>query len=209
MGVCGAAAFELADAYLTMYGFPPIPEVVQKFAAKIEPLLHDIKQSKPFEKFSQMCEKAEPAWQGVKNAFTDAGNACKKCWNNVFGGKGTANVVTEAAKDFWDMPESGKIINGRYYTKHALERMAPNTREVREELAKRALGKGKIFGTREFFKEIDPRNIPPLVVEDAIQHGAKTVGDMPKTWQFEGPSVRVIVNDEGNVVTVIPKSNSL
>lgn len=36
------------------------------------------------------------------------------------------------------MPRGGGSINGRKYSEHALERMAPDTIEVRAELTKRA-----------------------------------------------------------------------
>ena len=55
-------------------------------------------------------------------------------------GKGKQDTKKEA--EFvgvgWDMPQKGKIINGRYYTKHALERMAPDIPQVRAELELRA-----------------------------------------------------------------------
>lgn len=48
--------------------------------------------------------------------------------------------VTEPVDTFsgWYMPKGGAVINGRKYTEHALERMAPKTGAVRDELSKRA-----------------------------------------------------------------------
>ena len=38
----------------------------------------------------------------------------------------------------WDMTEGGGVINGREYSQHAMERMAPDTPTVRAELSRRA-----------------------------------------------------------------------
>ena len=35
----------------------------------------------------------------------------------------------------WDMTEGGGVINGREYSQHAMERMAPDTPTVRAELS--------------------------------------------------------------------------
>lgn len=105
----------------------------------------------------------------------------------------------------WDMTKGGKTINGRWYSEHSLERMAPDTPQVRAELEARALDKGLQRGTEAFNKYVDPRGIPPSVVEDAIQNGTRTAGKTAGTWVYEGGDVRVIVNNSGGVVTVIPK----
>lgn len=121
--------------------------------------------------------------------------------------KSISQVVREVAKDItWTMPESGKIINGRLYTKHALERMAPDTIEVRAILSNRAIQKGHLPGTKPFNDYVNPRGIPPSVVEDAIKYGTKSIGRKPNTFDFTSTDVIVTVNDKtGAVVTVIPK----
>jgi hypothetical protein len=104
----------------------------------------------------------------------------------------------------WNISETGSMINGRYYTKHALERMAPATKEVIEELEKRALACGYQRGGKEFTKYIQPRNIPPMVVEDAVQNGVKTIGSGKNigTICYETEYMRVILNNSGDVVSV-------
>lgn len=42
----------------------------------------------------------------------------------------------------WDMTNGGKSINGCWYSEHSLERMAPDTPQVRAELEARALDRG-------------------------------------------------------------------
>ncbi|TCP92053.1 hypothetical protein EDC44_1286 [Cricetibacter osteomyelitidis] len=111
------------------------------------------------------------------------------------------------------MNVNGAIINGRKYSAHTLERMAPDTLEVRAILNTRAnqLAQNLGFnaGTKEYYdlvkKYIDPRNIPPMVVEDAIINGQKIAGHSPGTWVHETNKVRVITNNNGDVITVIGK----
>jgi hypothetical protein len=82
--------------------------------------------------------------------------------------------MLKAGDALWDMPSGGKSINGRWYKQHALERMAPDTFQVRAELELRAIEKGHPRGSYEFTKYVDPRGISPSVVEDAIQNGIKS-----------------------------------
>lgn len=102
----------------------------------------------------------------------------------------------------WVLPEAGggARIGGRWYTEHALERMAPRTPEVMAELESRALARARAAGlepgTPEFGKwwgkyGPDPRNVPPSVIETEIAAPGST-------------GVRVITNAQGDVVTVIP-----
>ncbi len=113
----------------------------------------------------------------------------------------------------WSLNKNGATINGRKYSGHALERMAPDTLEIRARLHTRAyeIAKGKEYvpGTREYSdfikKYVQPRNVPPSVIEDAIKNGVKTTGNQINTWKFETGDVTVIINDLGNVITVIPK----
>ncbi|WP_185389472.1 hypothetical protein [Listeria newyorkensis] len=113
----------------------------------------------------------------------------------------------------WSLSKGGGMINGRKYSQHALERMAPNTIQVRAELTKRAqeqaVKKGFKTGTREYSdfikKYVDPRNIPPMVVENAIKSTKAIPGNSVGTFVHETSDVRVIINNVGDVITVIPK----
>jgi hypothetical protein len=102
----------------------------------------------------------------------------------------------------WPFPleGGGTTIGGRWFTEHALERMAPNTPEVMANLTMRALRRaqaaGLTPGTPEFtqwwrLNGPSPRGIPPSVVEAEIANPGTT-------------GVRVITNANGDVVTVIP-----
>ncbi|WP_367899936.1 S-layer protein, partial [Bacillus pseudomycoides] len=91
----------------------------------------------------------------------------------------------------WSMPRGGGVINGRKYSEHALERMAPDTVEIRAELNTRAremaAKKGYKPGTAEYealFAKIDPRGMTPNVVEDIIKNGSRSPGGKPGTWKY-------------------------
>ncbi|QWG53564.1 S-layer protein (plasmid) [Bacillus mycoides] len=104
----------------------------------------------------------------------------------------------------WSMPRGGGTINGRKYSEHALERMAPDTIQVRAELEARAKSRGLVPGTQKFKEFVDPRGITPSVVEDIIKNGTKKPGNKPDSWEYTGRDARVITNDKGDVVTVVP-----
>ena len=110
----------------------------------------------------------------------------------------------------WVMPldGGGAFIGSRYFTEHALARMAPKTNDVLEILKKRLLQKaakqGIAPGTEEFsiwlkskqgqsFK-VDPRGIPPSVVEAEIVNPGCS-------------NIEVIMNSKGDVITVMPRVN--
>ena len=126
--------------------------------------------------------------------------------------KPNLQLFAEEAK--WDMPKAGKYINGRYYTCHALERMAPDTIEVRAKLSRRAeklaSKKGYELGTKKYDKfcrdYVNPRNIPPNVIENAIL-STERIPDKKyiNTFVHETLDVKVYVNSNGDVVTVIKK----
>jgi len=101
----------------------------------------------------------------------------------------------------WILPRSGggALIGGRWYTEHALERMAPKTLQVMAELEKRALLRAQKAGVRPGTAEFkawwksmgpNPRGIPTSIVEAEIRNPGST-------------SVRVIMNSRGHVVTVM------
>lgn len=133
------------------------------------------------------------------------------------------------------MTEGGGVINGREYSQHAMERMAPDTPSVRAELSRRAEKvaeqHGYKVGTKEYndfcVKYVDPRNIPPSIIEDAISSTKAVAGNRPNTFIHENmednankmgtnsnrpntfihetADVKIIINSSGKVVTVIPK----
>lgn len=111
------------------------------------------------------------------------------------------------------MTEGGGVINGREYSQHAMERMAPDTPQVRAELSRRAEKAAEQLGykpgTQKYYefckKHVDPRNIPPSVIEDAISSTKPVAGKTAGTFVHETADVKVIVNANGKVVTVIPK----
>ena len=127
--------------------------------------------------------------------------------------KATEKSIAKSGKGVWDMPEGGGTINGREYSQHALERMAPDTPSVRAQLSRRAEklaeSKGLKVGTSEHYqfckKYVDPRNIPPSVIEDAISNTTAVPGHTAGTFVHQTADVTVIVNETGKVVTVIPK----
>lgn len=69
---------------------------------------------------------------------------------------GKVSKVTEEIG--WSMPRGGGVIDGRKYSEHALERMAPDTVQVRAELTKRAREraerKGYTFGSDKYMEEL-------------------------------------------------------
>src|SRR5204863_346819 len=77
-------------------------------------------------------------------------------------------------------PEGGgATINGRWYTEHALERMAPDTPQVRTQLRTRVGARLERLGIKpgspaynrvmaRALEKIDPRGVPPSVVEAEI-----------------------------------------
>jgi hypothetical protein len=120
--------------------------------------------------------------------------------------EGLSGAVVKLNEAVWSMPEQGKFINGRWYTQHALERMAPDTIQVRAILEKRALERGYPRGSKKFLDYVTPRGIPPSVVDDAINNGVKSIGKETGTLEFDSPAVKVIVNQRTDgVITIIPK----
>ncbi|MCA6607677.1 T7SS effector LXG polymorphic toxin [Bacillus safensis] len=129
-----------------------------------------------------------------------------KGFHGKMGIKGTGEIG-------WNMSKGGGEINGRKYSQHALERMAPDIPEVKATLTSRAIKKAEELGfkpqTKEFSdfikKYVDPRNIPPSVIEDAIMNTKKIPGNRSGTFVHETMDVKVIINEAGDVITVIPK----
>lgn len=112
----------------------------------------------------------------------------------------------------WSMPIGGGNINGRRYTQHVLERMAPDTEEVRKELTVRAhkkyIAEGYEVGSKEYNRKlkayVQPRGITPTVVEDVIRNTSAIPGNKPDTFIHATDRISVMVNSNGDVITVIP-----
>ena len=91
--------------------------------------------------------------------------------------------------------------------------MAPDTPKVKATLTSRAIKKAEELGykpqTKEFSdfikKYVDPRNIPPSVIEDAIINSKKLPGNRSGTFVHETQDIKVIINETGDIITVIPK----
>jgi hypothetical protein len=106
----------------------------------------------------------------------------------------------------YDLPQQGggMRINGRWYTEHALERMAPDTPQIRAELRARSAARLERIGISpgnpaydralgKALGKIDPRGIPPSLVEAEIAYPGST-------------NIKVITANRGQiVVTVMPK----
>ena len=117
----------------------------------------------------------------------------------------TRPVSRPLTDPLYDLPADGggMHINGRYYTEHALERMAPDTPQIRAELEARAVRRLQKLGINpgsgawdacigRALKKVDPRGVPPSVVEAEIARPGST-------------RIRVITVRRGTVVvTVIP-----
>jgi hypothetical protein len=101
-------------------------------------------------------------------------------------------------------PPTGATINGRRYTAHALERMAPNTPQVRQELERRALAKGLKRGSLAFNNEVQPRDIAPEVVEAIIRGIPAKQGNQPGRFMHVDNKKKIVVVTESNgtVITV-------
>lgn len=144
--------------------------------------------------------------RGIPQTLTDAEiNAANQA--------GLKMMAGESGTDSWNMVEGGGTINGREYSQHAMERMAPDTPQVRAELSRRAeksaTQRGLKVGTQEYYeyckKYVDPRNIPPSVIEDAISSTKGIPGNRPDTFIHETADVKIVINSAGKVITVIPK----
>ena len=154
------------------------------------------------EKAGNLAEDVGKAGKGLEGAAKGAESAAED-----------AGKVVESGTDSWNMVEGGGTINGREYSQHAMERMAPDTPQVRAELSRRAeksaTQRGLKVGTQEYYeyckKYVDPRNIPPSVIEDAISSTKGIPGNRPDTFIHETADVKIVINSAGKVITVIPK----
>jgi len=53
--------------------------------------------------------------------------------------------------------------------------------------------------------QMQARGFVPTVVENTIQNGARSAGNQPGTFQHVADGVKVITNETGGVITVIPR----
>lgn len=118
----------------------------------------------------------------------------------------TPELTGSLSDPIWGLPPEGggMRINGRWYTEHALERMAPRTPQIQQELNARVVSRLQRAGLRPgspawqpcldaAVKDINPRGVPPSVVEAEIQRPGST-------------GVKVITAKAKQVVvTVIPR----
>ena len=98
--------------------------------------------------------------KGLRSAFTDAGNACKKCWNNLFGGKGTASKTTETILDAFEEAAKGGKHAGFY--KNYLDKSSEELKAGIQSLQKQIeIHQDKIANPLKYipdFLKLDPRN---------------------------------------------------
>ena len=120
------------------------------------------------------------------------------------------NVTKEFKWGGWnDLPKVNlgqeyAIIGDKLYTKHAIERMMPKTDEIIKELEAEAFSQGLKRGEEEFIKYVQPRNVPPIVVEDAIANGVRSAGKEPNTIVYCTKSIKVVTFTNGIVKTLFP-----
>lgn len=118
-------------------------------------------------------------------------------------GSTIVSEITEKCGDICKvLPDKGCMINGRYYTRHALERMAPKNFRTMAALEKRALEKGYAPGSKEFKEYVCPRDIPASVIEDVISNGTMQLDSSRNTVEYLTDSIKVITNSEGHVISV-------
>ena len=167
-------------------------------------------------KLAKAAKGIDGVTEGAGNLAEDVGKAGKGLEGAAKGAESAAEdagKVVESGTDSWNMVEGGGTINGREYSQHAMERMAPDTPQVRAELSRRAeksaTQRGLKVGTQEYYeyckKYVDPRNIPPSVIEDAISSTKGIPGNRPDTFIHETADVKIVINSAGKVITVIPK----
>ena len=157
--------------------------------------------------------KLAKASKGIDGVTEEAGKGLEGAAKGAKSAAEDAGKVVESGTDSWNMVEGGGTINGREYSQHAMERMAPDTPQVRAELSRRAeksaTQRGLKVGTQEYYeyckKYVDPRNIPPSVIEDAISSTKGIPGNRPDTFIHETADVKIVINSAGKVITVIPK----
>ena len=202
--------FSAADMVLLVKAFPNIG----KNLAKLGKNVGDDVAEEAIEKTVKKEAAEEMAESTAKKEVTDTAEDLSQKTIDKDNALEDSKAIAEGNKTgTWAMTEGRGVINGREYSQHAMERMAPDTPQVRAELSRRAEKAaeqlGYKVGSKEYYdfckKYVDPRNIPPSVIEDAISSTKAIAGNKPDIFIHETVDVKVIVNSSGKVVTVIPK----
>ena len=202
--------FSAADMVLFARGLPSIGKELAQLGKKaVDDVAEEV-----VEKTVKKEAAEEMAESTAKKEVTDTAEDLSQKTIDKDNALEDSKAIAEGNKTgTWAMTEGGGVINGREYSQHALERMAPDTPQVRAELSRRAEKAaeqlGYKVGSKEYYdfckKYVDPRNIPPSVIEDAIFSTKAIAGNKPDIFIHETVDVKVIVNSSGKVVTVIPK----
>jgi hypothetical protein len=173
--------------------------VASQIVSKIEKISKVVPQANKLTEISmQLSKNAESLYSTIECVDTKM--------TEKIGKETILKARDELFLSHWCLAEKGCTINGRYYTIHALERMAPPTKEVIEELERRALMKGYARGTDKFNDYVQPRGVPPSVVEDSIQTLKPILGKKPGTLEYKNNNVLVVTNIKGDVITVYKNS---
>lgn len=95
----------------------------------------------------------------------------------------------------WTMPKCGWRINGRLFTEHALERMAPNTCPIEQELRSRHASS----------ESPEPLSIAPSEIINILEisDGTPLLKDLEgATMRYSSKTISVDTNKKGDVVNV-------
>lgn len=101
----------------------------------------------------------------------------------------------------WDMPSNGWIIGGRLFTQRALERMAPCTHRMREELRTRAHRNGLVSGP-QYDDFIQSLGISPKQVAEVLGTGTWTPNIRESRNVFRTNTLFVFTNPRGDVLDI-------
>lgn len=99
------------------------------------------------------------------------------------------------------LPLHGEVRNGVYYTRHAFERMAPDTPAVRAELARRARARRLDPESADYTNAIQPRDITTQEVERVLKDAYPVYDENGYTCTAHG--ITVALSRRGEILTVI------
>ncbi len=119
------------------------------------------------------------------------------------------NAKEMGGEEVWDLSENGRTINGRFYTKHALERMAPDCPYARAVLERRAQDAGHKRNSKGFKDGVQPRGIPPMLIEEVIAKTKPIQGQNQGTVEYLSDGLKIVTNLDGDVITVHPQKENL
>ena len=124
----------------------------------------------------------------------------------VPGGAGTAIKAGRAAKA---VAKADKVVDAARGGGRAVDAATPIGRRGNPMNVPRGTNAPTTIGGREFsghaIDQMQGRGIMPSVVENVIQNGVRTAGSEAGTFQHVFEGVRVITNEAGRVITVIPR----